>query len=225
MFARKALRYTLRGTNQARALSNNMTETLFEPWQVEKYQRAMSNEPDIDSQVENHGSQRGVWWMVPMMYSGTLAAGIWGALHTVVRVLQPSRDVLAMGTTEIDVSAIPEGQCVTFVYRNKPLFVRHRTAEEIDLANNCNLDELRDPQTDKERVRGDPKWFLALAVCTHLGCVPLPNVGGWAQGGYYCPCHGSHYDQSGRIRQGPAPLNLEVPPYKFISDDVVKVGD
>ena len=82
----------------------------------------------------------------------------------------------------------------------------------------------RDQQAHKERYQGDAKWYISLAVCTHLGCVPLPDVGNYANGGYFCPCHGSHYDEAGRIRDGPAPMNLEVPPYKFLSDDVVKVG-
>merc|ERR1712165_524481 len=115
---------------------------------------------------------------------------------------------------------IPPGKNVTMKWRGKPLFVRHRTPEEIATEKAVSLDSLRDPQTDEERVKND-KFLILIGVCTHLGCVPIANAGDF--GGYYCPCHGSHYDASGRIRKGPAPLNLEVPYYEF-KEDVVVVG-
>lgn len=95
------------------------------------------------------------------------------------------------------------------------MFIRHRTSTEVETENAVPLSALRDPQTDTDRVQ-NPEWLIALGVCTHLGCVPISNAGEW--GGWFCPCHGSHYDTSGRIRKGPAPLNLEIPPYKFIED-------
>lgn len=113
------------------------------------------------------------------------------------------------------------GKNVTFKWRGKPLFVKHRTAEDIEREGAVSLAELRDPQSDADRV-ANPKFLVVLGVCTHLGCVPIANAGNF--GGYYCPCHGSHYDGSGRIRAGPAPLNLEVPPHKFTNPTTLVVG-
>ncbi|XP_028298937.1 cytochrome b-c1 complex subunit Rieske, mitochondrial [Gouania willdenowi] len=138
-----------------------------------------------------------------------------------VSSMSASADVLAMSKIEIKLSDIPEGKNMTFKWRGKPLFVRHRTEKEIAAEAAVNLMELRDPQHDKDRVI-NPTWVIVLGVCTHLGCVPIANAGDF--GGYYCPCHGSHYDASGRIRKGPAPLNLEVPYYEFADDDTVMVG-
>jgi ubiquinol-cytochrome c reductase iron-sulfur subunit len=138
-----------------------------------------------------------------------------------VTSMSASADVLALAKIEIKLADIPEGKSVTFKWRGKPLFIRHRTSEEIATEGSVNLGELRDPQHDKERAT-NPKWLVVLGVCTHLGCVPIANAGEF--GGYYCPCHGSHYDASGRIRKGPAPLNLEVPPYSFPDDGLLIVG-
>jgi len=132
-----------------------------------------------------------------------------------------SADVLALAKIEIKLGDIPEGKNVTLKWRGKPLFVRHRTAEEIDQENKVDVSTLRDPQPDSDRVQ-KPEWLVVLGVCTHLGCVPIANAGDF--GGYYCPCHGSHYDASGRIRKGPAPLNLEVPQYEFPEEDLLLVG-
>jgi len=132
-----------------------------------------------------------------------------------------SADVLALANVEVDLNTVPEGATVTMKWRGKPLFIKHRTAEEIEIAKNTNLSELVDPQKDEDRVKS-PEWLIILGICTHLGCVPLPNSGDY--NGWFCPCHGSHYDLSGRIRKGPAPLNLEVPPYTFITPDKVLVG-
>lgn len=118
-----------------------------------------------------------------------------------------SQDVLALAKIEVKLGDIPEGKNMTFKWRGKPLFIRHRTAQEIADVTAVDPASLRDPQSDAERVK-DAEWLIILGVCTHLGCVPIANAGEF--GGYYCPCHGSHYDASGRIRKGPAPLNLEV---------------
>lgn len=134
--------------------------------------------------------------------------------------MSASADVLALAKIEIKLSDIPEGKSVTFKWRGKPLFIRHRSADEIAAERSVNVGSLRDPQHDNDRVK-HPSWLVVLGVCTHLGCVPIANAGDF--GGYYCPCHGSHYDASGRIRKGPAPLNLEVPPYVF-NDDLLVVG-
>jgi len=138
-----------------------------------------------------------------------------------VSSMSASADVLALAKIEIKLGDIPEGKNVTFKWRGKPLFIRHRTAEEIDTEQKVDVNTLRDPQPDSDRVK-KPEWLVLLGVCTHLGCVPIANAGDW--GGYYCPCHGSHYDASGRIRKGPAPLNLEVPEYEFPDDDTILVG-
>jgi len=133
-----------------------------------------------------------------------------------------SQDVLALAKIEVKLGEIPEGKNMTFKWRGKPLFIRHRTAEEIESSAAVDVTGLRDPETDAERVK-DAEWLIVLGVCTHLGCVPIANAGEF--GGYYCPCHGSHYDASGRIRKGPAPLNLEVPEYEFVEDgQMVVVG-
>ena len=135
--------------------------------------------------------------------------------------MSASADVLALASAEFDIGAVDEGNTITVKWRGKPVFIRHRTGDEIADANAVNLAELRDPQTDDERSI-NPQWLIVLGVCTHLGCVPLTGVGEY--GGWFCPCHGSHYDISARIREGPAPLNLEVPPYEFLSESVVKIG-
>ncbi|XP_060590213.1 cytochrome b-c1 complex subunit Rieske, mitochondrial-like [Ruditapes philippinarum] len=141
-------------------------------------------------------------------------------VERVVTSLATTKDVLALSKVEINLSEIPEGKNMVFKWRGKPLFVRHRTSEEIETEQNVNLAELRDPQHDSDRVQ-DPKWLVCLGICTHLGCVPVADAGDF--GGYYCPCHGSHYDAAGRIRKGPAPLNLEVPFYQF-EDQLLIVG-
>mmetsp|Transcript_1228 Transcript_1228/g.2846 ORF Transcript_1228/g.2846 Transcript_1228/m.2846 type:complete len:237 (+) Transcript_1228:62-772(+) len=143
------------------------------------------------------------------------------ALIKIVSSLSASADVLAMSNTEVDLSNIDVGRNVTVKFRGKPVFIRRRSQEEIDAANAVPVSELRDPEEDSVRVER-PEWLIVLGVCTHLGCVPIPNAG--AYGGYFCPCHGSHYDISGRIRKGPAPLNLEVPKYTFATDTKLIIG-
>ncbi|KAL2532380.1 Ubiquinol-cytochrome C reductase iron-sulfur subunit [Abeliophyllum distichum] len=135
--------------------------------------------------------------------------------------MSASKDVLAMASLEVDLSSIEPGSTVTVKWRGKPVFIRRRTEEDIKLANSVDLGSLRDPQEDSERVK-NPEWLVVVGVCTHLGCIPLPNAGDY--GGWFCPCHGSHYDISGRIRKGPAPYNLEVPTYTFMDENKLLVG-
>jgi ubiquinol-cytochrome c reductase iron-sulfur subunit len=135
--------------------------------------------------------------------------------------MSASADVLALASAEFSLGNIEAGNTVTVKWRGKPVFIRHRTEEEIAEANAVDVSSLRDPQSDTDRTNNQ-QWLVALGVCTHLGCVPITNAGDYK--GWFCPCHGSHYDNSGRIRKGPAPLNLEVPPYDFLSEDVIKVG-
>ncbi|TGX37321.1 ubiquinol-cytochrome c reductase iron-sulfur subunit [Sphingomonas naasensis] len=145
-----------------------------------------------------------------------------------INSMNPSADVLALSTTELDVSAIEPGQAIKASFRKQPLFVRNLTQKEQDEANAVPVSSLRDPQTLKDRTKeGHANWLITLGVCTHLGCVPLGAGEGENRGpfgGYFCPCHGSAYDTAGRIRQGPAPKNLEVPNYEFTSPTVVVVG-
>ncbi|CAE6433806.1 unnamed protein product [Rhizoctonia solani] len=126
--------------------------------------------------------------------------------------MSASADVLALAKVEVDMNAIPEGKNAIVKWRGKPVFIRHRTQDEIDEANTVDVKSLRDPESDSVRAK-KPEWLVMLGVCTHLGCVPIGESGDY--GGWFCPCHGSHYDISGRIRKGPAPLNLEVPEYDF----------
>ena len=140
--------------------------------------------------------------------------------------MNPAADTLALASIEVDVSKIAEGQSITLKWRGKPVFIRHRTKAEIDEALRDDALDMRDPQIDGDRVQ-KPEYLVVLGVCTHLGCVPLGQKIGEIRGeydGWFCPCHGSHYDSSGRIRKGPAPTNLEIPPYAFLSDDVIKIG-
>jgi ubiquinol-cytochrome c reductase iron-sulfur subunit len=145
-----------------------------------------------------------------------------------INQMNPSADVLAQSTTEVDVAAIQPGQAIKTIWRKQPLFVRNLTPAEIAEADKVNVGSLRDPQSLDERTKpGKKNWLITLGVCTHLGCVPLGAGEGENKGpfgGYFCPCHGSAYDTAGRIRQGPAPLNLHVPDYAFTSDTVVTVG-
>jgi ubiquinol-cytochrome c reductase iron-sulfur subunit len=142
--------------------------------------------------------------------------------------MSASADVLAMASIEVDVASIETGQAIKTMWRKQPVFIRNLTAAEITDASKVSVGTLRDPQTLAERTKpGKENWLITLGVCTHLGCVPLGAAAGEVKGefgGYFCPCHGSHYDTAGRIRKGPAPLNLVVPEFAFLSDTVVKIG-
>ncbi|MEI7668547.1 MAG: ubiquinol-cytochrome c reductase iron-sulfur subunit [Pseudomonadota bacterium] len=154
------------------------------------------------------------------------ALGVVGVAATAVpfiHSMNPSADVLALSSIEVDLSPIQPGQNIKVKWRGKPVFVRRRTKEEIESAKSVNVSELRDQQSDDARVKsGHEEWLIVLGVCTHLGCVPLANQGDF--GGWFCPCHGSQYDTSGRIRKGPAPLNLQVPEYTFLTDTKIRIG-
>ncbi|MEO9600950.1 ubiquinol-cytochrome c reductase iron-sulfur subunit [Parasphingorhabdus sp.] len=154
-----------------------------------------------------------------------------GAVTTVfplVNQMNPSADVLALSSIEVDISAIETGQSIKTSWRKQPIFIRNLTASEISDANAVDVAELRDPETLADRTTaGKENWLITLGVCTHLGCVPLGAAQGEIKGefgGYFCPCHGSHYDTAARIRKGPAPTNLQVPEHEFLSDTVVKIG-
>ena len=135
--------------------------------------------------------------------------------------MNPSKDVEALATIEVDISSLSEGQSKTVLWRGKPIFIRRRTKKEIDEAAEVDLKDLKDPEKDSDRAK-NPEWLVMLGVCTHLGCVPLKDKGDYK--GWFCPCHGSHYDTSGRIRKGPAPWNMEVPKYEFVNANTIKIG-
>jgi ubiquinol-cytochrome c reductase iron-sulfur subunit len=154
--------------------------------------------------------------------TGAVAAvGLASAVWPLVDQMNPDSGTLALSSIEVDLSPIAEGQIVTVKWRGGPVFVRHRTHNEIVAAQAAPLSQLRDPQADQDRVQKS-QWLVVVGVCTHLGCVPLGHEGQYE--GWKCPCHGSVYDTSGRIRQGPAPLNLAVPEYKFLTPTRVKIG-
>jgi len=135
-----------------------------------------------------------------------------------VSSMSASKDVLALASAEFDLSEINLGQTITVKWRGKPVFIKRRTEDEISTVESVPMSALRDPEEDSVRVQ-EKEWLVVLAICTHLGCVPISNAGEYK--GWFCPCHGSHYDASGRIRKGPAPLNLEVPPYKLTGEQLV----
>jgi ubiquinol-cytochrome c reductase iron-sulfur subunit len=151
------------------------------------------------------------------------AGGVAMVVWPLIDQMNPSGDTLALASIEFDISKVVEGQQAVVKWRGKPVFVRHRTAAEIASAKKDDAAPMKDPQKDADRVKpGKEPWLVLVGVCTHLGCVP--NFGAGQYGGWFCPCHGSVYDTAGRIRQGPAPLNLEVPSYAFLTDTRIKIG-
>ncbi|SDG70624.1 ubiquinol-cytochrome c reductase iron-sulfur subunit [Roseospirillum parvum] len=152
---------------------------------------------------------------------GTLLA-IWPFIDS----MSPAADTLALSSIEVDLSMIEVGQAIKVKWRGQPVFIRHRTEEEISAAQSQDISKLRDPEPDEARVQ-NPEWLIVIGICTHLGCIPLGTKEGEPRGdwnGWYCPCHGSHYDTAGRIRKGPAPRNLDLPEYTFLDDATVKIG-
>lgn len=151
------------------------------------------------------------------------AVGVAGVAWPVINTMNPDQSVLALSSTEVDISGIAEGSAVTVVWRGSPVFIRHRTQAEIEEARAVPMADLKDPQADQDRVQeGHEQWLVMIALCTHLGCIPVGESGEYD--GWFCPCHGSQYDTSGRIRKGPAPKNLVVPPYTFLSDTAIQIG-
>jgi ubiquinol-cytochrome c reductase iron-sulfur subunit len=159
-----------------------------------------------------------------LLVASQTAAAVGGAiaLWPFIDQMNPAADTLALKEVEFDLSPIQPGQIVTIEWQKKPVFIRRRTPEEVKMAEDTDVATLRDPQADKDRVQ-KPEWLILVATCTHLGCIPS-NLFKGDFGGWLCPCHGSHYDTSGRIRKGPAPHNLAVPPYQFLTDSKVLIG-
>ena len=158
------------------------------------------------------------------LFTATAAAGAVGvgaAIWPVVDQMNPDASVKALASTEVDISSVQPGQSLTVLWRGKPVFIKRRTDQEIQKAREVSLGDLKHPEKDEDRVK-KPEWLVMLGVCTHLGCVPLTDKGDYD--GWFCPCHGSHYDTSGRIRKGPAPTNMEVPKYEFVNNNTIKIG-
>jgi ubiquinol-cytochrome c reductase iron-sulfur subunit len=176
--------------------------------------------------------------------AATAAVGAGAVAWPLISQMNPDASVLALSTKEVDLSAVSVGQAIKVVWQGKPIFIRHRTEEEIREAEETPISALKDPIVRNENLPGSdeatdaavvtsadgvarPEWLIVIGICTHLGCIPLGTSPGENRGdynGWFCPCHGSHYDLAGRIRKGPAPENLLVPPYQYVSDTVVKIG-
>ena len=147
--------------------------------------------------------------------------GIGATIWPLIDQMNPDSSAKALATTEVDVSSVELGKTITVLWRGKPIFIRRRTKEEIEEASAVDLKDLKDPEKDEDRAK-NPEWLVMVGVCTHLGCIPLGEKGEY--NGWFCPCHGSHYDTSGRVRKGPAPNNLEIPKYEFIDNNIIKIG-
>ncbi|WP_137045711.1 ubiquinol-cytochrome c reductase iron-sulfur subunit [Pseudolabrys sp. FHR47] len=157
--------------------------------------------------------------------TGAVAAvGGAAVLVPLIAQMNPDASTIAAGAPiEVDLAPVAEGQVIKVFWRSKPIFISHRTKKEVDEAKNVDVATLPDPQTDAQRTKpGHEPWLVVIGICTHLGCIPLAHQGEY--GGYFCPCHGSVYDTAGRIRKGPAPKNLELPPYQFVSDTRIRIG-
>jgi ubiquinol-cytochrome c reductase iron-sulfur subunit len=175
---------------------------------------------DETSNPTHHGTRR------DFLYVAAGAVGVVGAgaaVWPLINQLNPDASVLALASVDFDLSSLTEGQSVTIKWRGQPIFIRYRTQKEIDEAKAVPMSDLRDPQTDEQRTKaGHEKYLVMIGICTHLGCIPEGNAGEYD--GWFCPCHGSQYDTAGRIRKGPAPKNLVIPPYKFTSDTKITIG-
>ena len=183
----------------------------------------MSNQ-DTTDHSNSDGETRRDFLYLSAASLAAVGAGSFG--WTLVDSMNPAQDTLALSSTEVDLTPVEEGQSITVMWRGKPVFVRHRTKKEITEADAVDISTLRDPQNDADRIT-KPEWLILVGICTHLGCIPLGQKTGEVRGdynGWFCPCHGSHYDTSGRIRKGPAPKNLAVPNYEFKTDTLVKIG-
>ncbi len=173
---------------------------------------------DVQHPVTEEPDRRDFLYLATGAFAAVGAANIAWPL---IDQMNPDASVKALASVEIDLSAVELGQGITVTWRGKPVFIRRRTGAEVAEARNVSMETLPDPQNDADRVVKD-EWLVMVGVCTHLGCVPLGQAGDF--NGWFCPCHGSHYDTSGRIRKGPAPKNLAIPPYEFVGDTRIKIG-
>jgi len=158
------------------------------------------------------------------LFTASYAVGVVGVgavAWPLIDQMNPDASVKALASTEVDISLIEPGKSMTVLWKGKPVFIKRRTQEEIAEARAVKLEDLKDPQKDEDRAK-NPEWLVMVGICTHLGCVPLSDKGDY--NGWFCPCHGSHYDTSGRIRKGPAPVNMEIPKYEFVDNKTIKIG-
>ncbi|WWC73559.1 ubiquinol-cytochrome c reductase, iron-sulfur subunit [Kwoniella pini CBS 10737] len=204
---------------QQRFLSTTPTRSASHPMAATTgtHRTSATGVPDFTPyKAKNAGLNRTVSYFMVGGLGVLGASGIKSTVSDILSNMAASADVLALAKIEVEMGAIPEGKNLIVKWRGKPVFIRHRTSDEIDEANAVDVKSLRDPENDADRTQR-PEWLVMLGVCTHLGCVPIGEAGDY--GGWFCPCHGSHYDISGRIRRGPAPLNLEIPEYTFNDDE------
>ena len=173
----------------------------------------------VDKEQKEENTERRDFLFTASYALGAVGVGV--SVWPLIDQMNPDASVKALATTEVDISKVEQGKTIIVLWRGKPVFIRKRTKEEINEAQSVKLEELKDPQKDQERVK-KAEWLVMVGVCTHLGCVPLGNKGDF--NGWFCPCHGSHYDTSGRIRKGPAPTNLEIPRYEFVDNNTIKIG-
>ena len=169
--------------------------------------------------AENPNNKRRDFLQLSTISIGAIGtpAFVWPFLSS----MNPAEDTLALGTTEVDISQVEPGKSITVLWRGKPVFIKRRTKFEISEAQSVDLNALKHPEKDEDRVK-KPEWLVMLGIRTHLGCVPISDKGEYD--GWFCPCHGSHYDTSGRIRKGPAPVNMEIPKYEFVDNNTIKIG-
>ena len=172
----------------------------------------------MENKTKNDSSKRD---FIHVTAGVTVATALGAAVWPLIDQMNPSADVLALASIEVDLEPLEPGQSISVLWRGKPLFIRRRTVEEIKSAQDVDFTLLKDPESDSERVINE-NFLVMVGVCTHLGCVPLGQQGEY--GGWFCPCHGSHYDTSGRIRKGPAPINMEIPEYVFLNENTIKIG-
>ncbi|ABD44971.1 ubiquinol-cytochrome c reductase, iron-sulfur subunit [Ehrlichia chaffeensis str. Heartland] len=180
----------------------------------------MNNDEDKYSVFKTKVKRRDFLGLTTLSMAGI---GLFSSVYPLIKFLSPSAEVIAQSTVEVNLSDIKEGKTKVIKWQGKPVFIRKRTTQEIEEARAVKIDSLRDPQSDQERThQGREEWLIMVGICTHLGCVPVEVDDG--KKGWYCPCHGSKYDTSGRIISGPAPLNLPVPDYYFSQKDVIVIG-
>ncbi|OLY83234.1 Cytochrome b-c1 complex subunit Rieske, mitochondrial [Smittium mucronatum] len=214
-FQRSVTRFTAQSSPLLQRRSKSTLATGPDSYKIPSFEGYTKD----DSSVETDKSKVFSYFMLGAS-GAVLASAAQSSVHGFLVNLAASADVLAVSKAEIDLSSIPLGESITIKWRGKPVFIRHRTEHEIQVSEAVPMSELIDPQPDSDRVQ-IPEWLIVVGVCTHLGCVPIKDAGDY--GAYYCPCHGSHYDFSGRIRKGPAPLNLEVPQYN-IDGNIATIG-
>ena len=180
---------------------------------------ANTNSKPGSSHADGHEPDRRDFIVVATYAMGAVGAA--AVAWPLIDQMNPDASVKALASTEVDVSLVEPGNTITVLWRGKPVFIRRRTQDEISEAKAVKMEELKHPEKDEDRAK-NPEWLVMLGVCTHLGCVPLNDKGDY--GAWFCPCHGSHYDTSGRIRKGPAPTNMEVPKYEFVNSNTIKIG-